>query len=85
MKIRSIASIVDTVREKGISISDAEVEDVRILCERKMQISQVKNPEEYLPILFEDEIKNYLFRRTINSASMLMMKKKGEEECAVYV
>lgn len=84
MKIKSIASIVDTVREKGISISDAEVDDVRILCERKMQVSRVKNPEDYLPILFEDEIKNYLFRRTINSASMLMMK-KGEEECAVYV
>ena len=53
--------IVDEYREKEIHISDEEAEQILWLCNRKMDISKVENREEYLPLLFKDEVKKYLF------------------------
>lgn len=71
-----IENIVEELKEKGVRISNEEVRKICNLCKRKMQVAGVKNQEEYFPFLFEDEIKNYLFRRIVTSASMLMLSNK---------
>lgn len=71
-----IENIVEEFKEKGVRISNEEIGKICDLCKRKMQVAGVKNQEEYFPLLFEDEIKNYLFRRIVTSASMLMLSNK---------
>lgn len=63
--------IVDEYREKEIHISDEEAEQILWLCNRKMDISKIENREEYLPLLFKDEVKNYLFRCSVNATAFL--------------
>lgn len=63
--------IVDEYREKEIHISDEEAEQILWLCNRKMEISKIEDREEYLPLLFKDEVKNYLFRRGVNAVTLL--------------
>ena len=63
--------IVDEYREKEIHISDEEAEQILWLCNRKMDISKIENREEYLPLLFKDEVKNYLFRCSVNATTFL--------------
>lgn len=66
-----LQKIVDEYREKEIHISDEEAEQILWLCNRKMDISKIENREEYLPLLFKDEVKNYLFRRSVNTTTFL--------------
>ena len=63
--------IVDEYREKEIHISDEEAEQILWLCNRKMDICKIENREEYLPLLFKDEVKNYLFRCSVNATTFL--------------
>lgn len=77
--------ILNDARRDGIAISDAEGEEVFKLCERKMEVTQIENREEYMPLLFFDELLNYVFRRTINAKSWLMMHKEEVEKCAASV
>lgn len=73
---------VEALRKQNVNITDNEVSWVVELCKRKMEVAKVQNPEEYLPILFADEIKNYVFRRAINAITTLRMM--GEEvPCSV--
>lgn len=72
-----LQKIVDGYREKGIHIAGEESDFVLNLCKRKMEICKVKNQEEYLPLLFADELKNLLFRRSVNATTFL---KKMEAE-----
>ena len=53
-----LQKIVDEYREKEIHISDEEAEQILWLCNRKMDICKIGNREEYLPLLFKDEVKN---------------------------
>lgn len=65
----------EAVREKlsgdGFEISDEEYKDILSYSERKCKLNQ-KEPN-YLPLLLEDEIKNRIFRESINAASLLIM------------
>ena len=69
-----LQKIVDEYREKEIHISDEEAEQILWLCNRKMDISKIENREEYLPLLFKDEVKNYLFRCSVNATTFLRMR-----------
>lgn len=75
--------IVNDYRNQGIMISNEDSEHIRHFCFRKMEIGKIQNKEEYLPHLFKDEIRNYLFRKSVNATSMLRME--GKEKCAAYV
>ena len=68
-----LKKIVDDFRKKGASITDEEADEVERICIRKMEVSRIKDPDMYLPLLFEDELNDYLFRIAINAASLLLM------------
>lgn len=63
--------IVNEKRARGIPISDEEAKEVCELCYRKMEMTKIQNQEEYLPLLFEDELYNYLFGLVVNAKTML--------------
>ena len=67
----TLMEIVKAHRSKGIEIEDEEAEIVHQLCQRKMIVGKIADKEEYLPILFEDELKNYIFRRVVNMATLV--------------
>ena len=73
--------IANEAREQGIELLDVEAEKVFSLCERKMEIAQVENREEYMQILFFDELLNYVFRRTVNAKTFCGMHAEQEEGC----
>ena len=68
---KNLLEIVEGYREKGYSISDQEARTVYRLCEIKTELANVPDKEEYMLLLFEDEIRNYLFRRVVNATTML--------------
>ena len=70
--------IVSKYRSKGIEISDKEAEKICQFCYRKMEVAKIENKEEYLPKLFEDEVRNHIFRETVNSISIFMDSLKEE-------
>jgi hypothetical protein len=49
-----------------------------------MEVAKVSNQEEYLPLLYEDEVKNYLYRQSVN-ATAILRKLKEEGVCAACV
>ncbi len=69
--------IVGEYRDAGVPITDEEAESVCEFCFRKMEVGKIENKEEYLPLLFADEIRNYLLRLAINATTMLRII--GEE------
>ena len=79
-----LRSIIAEWRGKGVRISDEEAEDILQFCKRKMDICRIQNQEEYLPLLYRDEVKNYLFRCSVNATTMLR-RMKEEGLCAVCV
>lgn len=56
-------------------ITCKEMDELIELCKRKMKIAGVEDKESYLPLLLEDEIKDAIFRNTVNDISVLMMEK----------
>lgn len=74
---KQLWEIVGEYREKGVPITNEEAEEVCEFCCRKMEVGKVENREEYLPLLFADEIRNYLFRMAVNATTALRMM--GEE------
>lgn len=83
-----IQSIITEWRNKDVPISDEEAEYILRYCNRKMEVCKIENREEYLPLLYVDEVKNYLFRRTVNATTILRkLEKELKEEgkCAVCV
>lgn len=84
----ALQDIIAEWRSKDVLISDEEAEYILWLCNRKMDVCKIENREEYLPILYADEVKKYLFRRMVNATTMLRkLEKELKEECkcAVYV
>lgn len=79
-----LKSIIEGWRNKGVHISDEEAEHLIWYCKRKMEVAKVPNPEEYLSLLYDDEVKNYLYRQSIN-ATTILMKMKEEGVCAASV
>lgn len=79
-----IDEIVSEWVRAGIHISQETVDYLLWYCNRKMDVAKIENREEYLSLLFEDELKNYLFRQCINATTILRMM-GGCEECASCV
>lgn len=80
-----IDDIVSDWTKKGVHISQETVDYVLWYCERKMDVNGIDNREEYLPLLFKDELKNYLFRQHINATTILRAAERECRECAAYV
>ncbi len=51
----------------GGGVSDREAEEIWKYSLRKMEVAGIKNTEEYLPLLYRDEVKDYIFRRGVNA------------------
>lgn len=67
-----LRDIVEEFRAANLHISDEEAEDIEKYCWRKLKVTKVENKEEYLPLLFRDEVKNHLYRLAVNVTSILM-------------
>ena len=80
-----IDEIVGEWVKQGIHISQETVEYLIWYCNRKMDVCGIENREEYLPLLFKDELKNYLFREYVNVTTLLRMQKGEYEGCAAFV
>lgn len=65
--------MVEELREAGALIRDEEAEEVSEFCYRKMEIAKIEDQVSYLPLLFADEIRNYLYRKSVNATSILRM------------
>lgn len=74
-----IDEIVNEWIKKGIHISQQTVEYLIWYCNRKMDICGIENRDEYLPLLFRDELKNHLFRGCINGITLMAMT-EGKQE-----
>ena len=68
---------VEELREKGAYITDEDADDVYRFCLRKMEVAKIKNPEEYIFLLFPDELKHYIFRLWVNAMTTLIELGKG--------
>ena len=71
---------VDKLRGQGIHITDEEAEEVYIYCLRKMEVAKVEVPEEYINLLYPDELKHYIIRHGINASTIL--RKMEDIVCA---
>lgn len=83
-----LQGIIAEWRSKDVPISDEEAENILWHCKRKMDVCKTGNREEYLPLLYADEVRNYLFWRAVNAITMLRkLEKELKEEgkCAVCV
>lgn len=80
-----IDDIVSDWVKKGVHISQETVDYVLWYCERKMDVNGIENREEYLPLLFKDELKNHLFRQYVNATTMLRAAERECVECAACV
>ncbi len=80
-----IDDIVSDWVKKGVHISQETIDYVLWYCERKMDVNKIENREEYLPLLFKDELKNYLFRQYVNATTMLRAMERECAECVACV
>lgn len=69
-----LKEIVEEYRNKGIPLTDEEADDVERYCYREMEVAGIKDQEEYLLLLFPDELRNYLFRLSVNATTILRME-----------
>lgn len=69
-------------RQKGFRISNQEAEKVLFFCERKIGRMNPADPEQYLELLFRDELKNYFYRNAVNAVSLQKIEGKECGECA---
>lgn len=80
--MEEIEKIVAEYVEKGIEVTQETVEHLIWYCYRKMDVAKIGDKEEYLPLLFKDEIKNLFFRRAVNMSTMLKIYEKEGVVCA---
>lgn len=62
---------IDVLRLQGIYITDTEAEEVYQYCFRKMEVANVEMPEQYIELLYPDELKHYIMRHGINACTIL--------------
>ncbi len=68
---------IDVLRLQGIYITDTEAEEVYQYCFRKMEVAKVENPEQYIKVLYPDELKHYIVRHGINATTILRKIEEG--------
>ena len=71
---------ISNLRSQGIYITDEEAQDVYHYCLRKMEVAKVEVPEEYINLLYPDELKHYILRHGINASTIL--RKMEDIVCA---
>ena len=54
--------ITEGFRENAGGLTDGEADEIFRFCLRKMEVCGIENQEEYLPLLFRDEVKNFIIR-----------------------
>ena len=69
-----LAKIIEEYRSKGVQITDSEADSIKQYCYRKMDAAGIPDKEGYLPLLFADEVKNYLMRLSVNATTVLRME-----------
>ena len=62
---------VDKLRGQGIHITDEEAKEVYMYCLRKMEVANVEQPEQYIELLYPDELRHYIIRHGINASTIL--------------
>ena len=62
---------IDKLKSQGIYITDEEAEEVYMYCLRKMEVAKVEKPEQYIELLYPDELKHYIMRHGINACTIL--------------
>lgn len=73
-----IQEIVNEYRGKGFKLSEEEIDNILWYCDRKMNVAKVADKKGYLPLLFADEVKNYLYRQAVNATTILrQLEKEG--------
>lgn len=68
-----VEETVGAYREAGYVITDEEVRILKERCERKMDVAGIENREEYMPLLFADMAREYIFAGVVNAISVLRM------------
>ena len=63
--------ITEGFRETAGGLTDGEADEIFLFCLRKMEVCGIENQEEYLPLLFRDEVKNFIIRRGISAITAL--------------
>lgn len=63
-------ALIETYKKKGYEISEEDLKEVRDICDKKMKLINISNRKFYAPLIFMDEMKNYVFRKTINAYSL---------------
>lgn len=74
---QELSKIVTEHRNNGIVLMDSEAEMVCDYCYRKMDAEGILNQDEYLPLLYSDELRDYLFRREVNAITMRLTMRKA--------
>ena len=64
---------VDNLREQGIYITDEEVREIYMYCLRKMEVANVEQPDQYIELLYPDELRHYIIRHGINASTILRL------------
>lgn len=84
-RIEEIANIAEQCRAEGYIISDSEIDEIIRHCIRKMEVAGIEDKERYLPMLFEDELKQYFIRRAINAVTLMREITKEAEINVCFV
>lgn len=66
-------------KERGFDISDEEILEVKEHCLRKMQVAW--KTDEYFKLLFPDALKEYVYRKLVNTISVLCMMEVEDVQC----
>lgn len=70
--------LVDEYRNRNVIITNETADEIYRYCNRKMEIAKIKNPAEYINVLYPNELKDYLTRRAVNAKTILGSVEKEE-------
>lgn len=71
-----IDQIVEEFRNKGYRVSDADVELVTFICNAKIKLCNLQ--EDYMEVLFPDELRNHIIRREITEITLAACRSARE-------
>ena len=71
--MKELKKIIKRYEDKGIHLRKENVLKLITLCERKMTLAKIENKTQYMPLIFEDELKNMVIRDGINEITKAYM------------
>lgn len=66
--------VIESYNRRHFDVSLQDVKDVREMCKAKLRSVKFEDKRFYMPILFADEMKNHIYRKTINEYSLEVTK-----------